>query len=258
VAIPRPTPKTKSEDAPDFQQSPFSQDSQFPDPNARVKMPRKPILAILRERFVETCRFIFSDEFQVTLGYSCAIGAVASGALGYYSIINAVAQPLGLGSASIWGLRLIPLIVGVVSNLIVQYIEIAPRKHLIFPHLADRAAFKTGREVMVDPKESANKSSMLPTFKFLARNGDSIAAKKANNASMLMYIVEGISAFIAIGVLLVSTNPIIQIGAVIWAAYSVFGCEFGLSHAESANRTVMTAAQERDYRATKEKLEDSF
>ena len=229
---------------------------EFPNPNSDVKMPRKPILAILRERFVGTCRFLFSDEFQVILGYSCAIAAVASGSLGYYAIIESIASPLGLGTASIWGLRLVPLVVGVAANLIVQYIEIAPRKHQIFPHLADRAAFKTGREVMVNPEETEHKSTMLPNFKYLARNGDSIAAKKAKTASRVMYVVEAISAFIAIGVLLISMNPVIQVGALVWAAFSVFGCEFGLSHAENANRTVMTAAQLRDYRVEKERIQD--
>ena len=232
-----------------------AQPSTFPDPNSVVKLPRKPVLAVIREWCLKTFRSMFSPEAGMFIGYGIALGSVASSVVGYYAIVNAVAVPMGFAGAGLFGLNLIPLALGAAAALTIQYKEIAPRKFEIFPHLADRAAYKAGQERMVNPKETADTPSMLPTYKFMARNGDSIRDRRAKTESTLCYVIEGIGAFTAIGFFLGSTNPMIQVGAVIWGAFSVFGCEFGLGNAEKSAAECLNASQERDYRVEKSRLQ---
>lgn len=228
----------------------------FPNPNKEVKLPRKPFLAVARQWILRACRSIFSPESGMLVGYSIAVSSVIMSSLGYYVIVNAIAVPLGFAGFGLFGLNLIPLLLGVAASLTIQSKEIAPKKFEIFPHLADRAAFKAGRERMVNPRETADTPSMLPQYKFMARNGDSIRAKKERSESTICYILEGVGALTAIGFYLGSQNPIIQIGAVLWGAYSVFGCEFGLAFAEKNAAECLDATMERDYRLEKAKLQE--
>lgn len=232
------------------------QTSAFPDPSAVVRLPRKPVLAVIREWCLKTFRSMFSPEAGMFIGYGIALGSVASSVVGYYAIVNAVAVPMGFAGAGLFGLNLIPLALGAAAALTIQYKEIAPRKFEIFPHLADRAAYKAGQERMVNPKETADTPSMLPTYKFMARNGDSIRDRRAKTESTICYVIEGIGAFTAIGFFLGSTNPMIQVGALVWGAFSVFGCEFGLGNAEKSAAECLNASQERDYRVEKSRLQE--
>jgi hypothetical protein len=229
--------------------------SEFPDPSASVKLPRKPWLAVVREWCLNVGRAIFSPSAGMLIGYGIALGSVAGAVVGYYTIANAVAVPLGFAKWTIFGLNIIPLALGTAAALTIQYKEIAPRKFEIFPHLADRAAYKAGQEQMVDPRETANTASMLPTYKHMARNGDSIRDRKAKKESTICYVMEGVGAFTAIGFFLGSTNPVIQVAAVFWGAFSVFGCEYGLGNAEKAAAECLTATQERNYRVEKSRLQ---
>ena len=228
----------------------------FPDPDVAVKHPRKPVLAVIREGCLNGGRAIFSPTAGMLIGYGIALGSVAAAVVGYYAIANAIAVPLGFGKWSLLGLNVIPLALGTAAALTIQYKEIAPRKFEIFPYLADRAAYKAGQEQMVNPKETANTASMLPTYKHMARNGDSIRDRKAKKESTICYVIEGVGAFTAIGFFLGSTNPVVQVAAVLWGAFSVFGCEFGLGNAEKSAAECLTAAQERDYQVEKARLQD--
>lgn len=233
-----------------------SQSSAFPDPTQSVRLPRKPFLAVVRELCLKTFRAVFSPEAGMFIGYGIALGSVASSIVGYYAVVNAIAVPLGFAGWGLLGVNLIPLVLGGAVALTIQYKEIAPNKFVIFPYLADRAAFKTGQEQMVDPKVTNNTASMLMSYKHMARNGDSIRDRKAKTESTICYVLEGIAAFTAIGVFLGSSNPVIQIGALFWAAFSVFGCEFGLANGEKSAAECLTASQERDYRVEKSRLQD--
>lgn len=250
-----PAAQTKQAEQAPSQQQP-SQSSAFPDPNKAVKLPRKPFLAVVREWCLKTFRSMFSPEAGMFIGYGIALGSVASSVVGYYAIVNTVAVPMGFAGASLFGLNLIPLALGAAAALTIQYKEIAPRKFEIFPHLADRAAYKAGQERMVDPKETKDTPSMLPTYKYMARNGDSIRDRRAKTESTICYAIEGIGAFTAIGFFLGSTNPMIQVGAVVWGAFSVFGCEFGLGNAEKSAAECLNASQERDYRVEKSRIQE--
>ena len=245
-------PAAQAEQAPSQQQP----SSAFPDPNSMVKLPRKPVLAVMRDWCLKTFRSIFSPEAGMFIGYGIALGSVASSVVGYYAIVNAVAVPLGFAGVGLFGLNLVPFALGTAAALTIQYKEIAPRKFEIFPHLADRAAFKAGKQRMVDPKETKDTPSMLPTYKFMARNGDSIRDAKAKRDSTLCYVFEGVGAFVAIGALLGSANPVIQVGALFWGAFSVVGCEFGLGNAEKSAAECLNASQERDYRVEKSRLQE--
>ena len=257
---PKPQPKHSEQAVPPSfstaSQPPRAQtSSNFPDPQAVVKLPRKPALAVLRDCCLRTFRAIFSPEAGMFVGYSIAIGSVVSSIVGYYAIVNAVAIPIGFAGLTLLGLNVVPLLLGTAAALTIQYKEIAPQKFVIFPHLADRAAYKAGQDRMVNPAETADTPSMLPTYKFMARTGDSMRDRRAKNESIICYVIEGIGAFTAIGFLLGSTNPIIQIGAVIWAGFGVFGCEFGLGNAEKSAAECLNASQERDYRVEKAQIQ---
>lgn len=229
--------------------------SNFPDPHAVVKLPRKPVFAVLREWCLRTFRSIFSPEAGMFVGYAIAIGSVAASIVGYYAIVNAVAIPLGFAGLKFLGLSVVPFLLGTAAALTIQYKEIAPRKFAIFPHLADRAAYKAGQDRMVDPKETADTPSMLPTYKYMARNGDSLRDRSIKTQSAICYVFEGIGAFTAIGFLLGSTSPLVQIGAVAWGFFSVWGCEVGLGNAEQSAAECLNATQERDYRVVKSRLQ---
>lgn len=230
--------------------------SNFPNPDTEIKLPRKPILSVIRQWMLRTFRAIFSPESGMFVGYSIALSSVIMSSLGYYIIVNSIAVPLGFAGFGLFGLNVIPFLLAIAASLTMQSKEIAPRKFEIFPHLADRAAYKAGRERMVNPRETSDTPSMLPQYKFMARNGDSIRAKKERTESTICYICEAIGALMAVGFYLGSSNPMIQIGAVAWGAYSVFGCEFGLGHAEKAAAECLDATQERDYRLEKAKLQE--
>lgn len=240
----------------DYTQTQAQTSSAFPDPDKKVRLPRKPILAVVREFCLKTFRSVFSPESGMFIGYGIALGSVTSSIVGYYAVVNTIAAPMGFAGMSLFGLNLVPLALGAAAALTIQYKEIAPRKFEVFPHLADRAAFKAGQEQMVNPKETENTVSMLPTYKHMARNGDSIRARKVKTESTICYVLEGIGAFTAIGFFLGSSNPVIQIGALFWGAFSVFGCEFGLGNAEKSAAECLTASQERDYRVEKSRLQD--
>lgn len=177
--------------------------SNFPDPNTEIKLPRRPVLAVVREWMLRTFRSLFSPESGVLIGYSIAISSVVSSSLGYYAVILAIAAPLGFAGFGVFGISIIPFFLGLAASLTIQAKEIEPRKFEIFPHLADRAAFKAGRTIMVNPNETDHTPSMLPTYKHLARNGDSIRARREKTESTLCYIFEGIGALMAVGVYLV-------------------------------------------------------
>jgi hypothetical protein len=228
--------------------------SRFPDPQKTVKLPRKPFLAIVRDGCLRTFRAIFSPEAGMFVGYSIAIGSVLSSVVGYYAIVNAIAIPLGFAGLTMLGLNVVPLLLGTAVALTIQYKEIAPQKFVIFPHLADRAAFKAGKDRMVDPSETPDTPSMLGTFKYMARNGDSIRDRSAKSESTICYVIEGIGAFTAIGFLLGSTSPLVQIGAVVWAIFSVWGCEGGLKNAEKSAAECLNATQVRDYLVEKARI----
>lgn len=230
--------------------------SNFPNPDKEIKLPRKPFLATCRQYALRTFRAIFSPESGMIIGYGIALSSVTMSSLGYYAVANSIAVPLGFAGFGLFGLNLIPLALGVAASLTIQAKEIAPKKFEIFPHLADRAAFKAGRERMVDPRETKDTPSMLPQYKFMARNGDSIRASKERKESIICYVLEGIGALTAIGFYLGSSNPVIQIGAVLWGAYSVIGCEFGLAFAEKNAAECLDATMERDYRVEKAKLQE--
>lgn len=235
-------------------QPPRAQTSSFPDPQTTVKLPRRPFLAVVRGICLKGFRALFSPETGMFVGYGIAISSVALSCLGYYAVVNAIAVPLGFSGWHLFGLNLIPLALGIAASWTIQYKEFAPRKFEIFPHLADRAAFKAGRDRMVSPVETADTPSMLPTYKYMARNGDSIRDRKTQKDSVICYVLESIGALTAIGFYLGSSNPVIQIGALFWGAYSVFGCEFGLGHAEKSAAECLDASQERDYRVEKARL----
>jgi hypothetical protein len=202
-------------------------------------------------------RSIFSAESGMFIGYGIALSAVSSSIAGYYLLINPVATTLGFTGFKFIGLSVLPTLLAAAAALTIQYKEIAPRKFEIFPHLADRAAFKAGKEVMVNPKESPDKPSMLPTYKRLARNGDSIRDRKARRDSTLCYVFEALGALVGIGAMLGSSNPVVQMGAIAWGIYSVWGCEFGLSHAEKSAAECLDASQERDYRVEKARIQEN-
>ena len=245
------TPSFSNSSQPPRYQTP----SKFPEPHAVVRLPRKPVFAVLREWCLKAFRSIFSPEAGMFVGYAIAIGSVAASVVGYYAIVNSVAIPLGFAGLKLLGLNVVPFLLGTAAALTVQYKEIAPQKFVIFPHLADRAAYKAGQDRMVDPKETADTPSMLPTYKFMARNGDSMRDRSAKDESIICYVIEGVGAFTAIGFLLGSTNPIVQIGAVVWAVFGVWGCEGGLKNAEKSAAECLNAAQERDYRVEKSLLQ---
>jgi hypothetical protein len=234
-----------------------AQKTEFPDPTQSVKLPRKPVLAVVRELCLKTFRSLFSPESGMFIGYGIALGSVGSSVVGYYSVVNAIAVPMGFAGMSLFGLNVIPLALGTAVALTIQYKEIAPRKFEIFPHLADRAAYKAGQERMVDPQETKDTPSMLRTYKFMARNGDSIRDRKIKKESTICYVLESVAALTAIGFYLGSTNPVIQIGALFWGAFSVFGCEFGLGNAEKSAAECLNATQERDYRVEKSRLQEN-
>lgn len=228
----------------------------FPNPDKEIKLPRKPFLAVVRQYALSTFRSVFSPESGVLIGYGIALSSVVSSSVGYYAVINSIALPLGFAGLGLFGLSIIPAGLAIAASLTIQAKEIAPNKYIIFPHLADRAAYKAGKTIMVNPKETSDTPSMLPQYKFLARNGDSIRAKKERNESTICYVLEGVGALTAVGFFLGSQNPMIQIGAIFWGAYSVFGCEFGLGHAEKCATECLDASQERDYRLEKAKLQE--
>ena len=238
------------------QQQPSQPSSAFPDPNSVVRLPRKPVLAVIRDWCLNTFRSMFSPESGMFIGYGIAVSSVTMSSLGYYAVINSIAVPLGFAGWGLFGLNLVPLALGIAASMTMQYKQISPRKFEIFPHLADRAAFKAGQERMVDPKETKDTPSMLPTYKYMARNGDSIRDRTARKESTICYVFESVGALTAIGFYLGSSNPVIQVGALFWGAYSVFGCEFGLGHAEKAAAECLNASQERDYRVEKSRIQE--
>jgi hypothetical protein len=250
------TSNNTSEPKPSQQSAQTSQKSEFPNPTQSVKLPRKPFMAVIRDCCLKTFRSLFSPESGMFIGYGIALGSVTSSVVGYYAVVNAIAVPLGFAGWGLFGLNLVPMVLGTAVALTIQYKEIAPRKFEIFPHLADRAAYKAGQERMVNPKETADTPSMLPTYKYMARNGDSIRDRKIKTESTLCYVLEAIAALTAIGAFLGSANPIIQVGAVFWGAFSVFGCEFGLGNAEKSAAECLTATQERDYRVEKSRIQE--
>lgn len=257
--FPKTNPNTTSNTNPNripTAEIPEKPNTNFPDPNKTIKLPRKPVLGVLRELYTKFTRFLFSSEFAVFRGFTIAISAVIFSSLGYYLVLNQITGLIGVSPVSIFGIQipLIPIAMALTICLTIQWVEIEPRKHQIFPHLADEAAYKAGQERMVNPVETANTPSMLPTYKFMARFGDSIRSQKASKASDLCYVGESIAALVSIGYYLGSMNPFVQIGALLWGIYSVFGCEFGLAHAEEANASCLTATQRRDYRTLKAKL----
>lgn len=232
------------------------QQSEFPDPTQSVKLPRKPFLLVVRDWLGSAFRSVFTPTAEMLVGYGIALSSVAVSIAGYYAIILPVATVLGFAGGKFFGVALFPLFLGAAKALIIQWKELAPKKFHLFRDLADRAAYKAGREVMVNPTESADKPSMLPTYKRLARTGDSLKAHQAKKERIICYVYEGVGAFIAIGALLGSTNPVIQVGAMVWAVYAIGGCEFGLNMSENAREHMLTATQERDYRVEKSRLQD--
>lgn len=231
-----------------------SAQSEFPDPTKDVKLPRRPWLLVIRDWVSNLFRSLFTPSAEMLVGYGIALSSVAVSVAGYYAVLLPIAKALGFAGFSLLGLRLFPLALGAAVALTVQWKELSPKKMELFRDLADRAAYRAGREVMVNPTETADKPSMLPTFKHLARNADSLKARQAKKERTLCYVWENICALIAIGAYLSSTNPLIQAGAIAWAVYSIYGCEFGLNMAERAREDALTAEQERDYRVEKSRL----
>lgn len=219
-----------------------------------VTLPRKPIGAVLVNIFLRISRFVFSPEFAVICGYGLAFGAVGASVIGYYAIMNGIFGMMQLTPIVIWGINLPALAIGGAAALVIQYKELAPRQFKLFPHRADMAAWKAGRDIKVNPRETENTPSMLPTYKMFARQGDSMAHADQRRDSFICYVIEGVGALVAIGKFLGNANPIIQFGALAWAFYSVFGCELGLGHAEEAANRVMSPEDARDYLAEKERL----
>jgi hypothetical protein len=219
-----------------------------------VTLPRKPIGAVLVNIFLKISRFVFSPEFAVICGYGLAFGSVIASIGGYYAVLNGIFGLMKLTPIVLWGINLPALAIGGAFSLIVQYKELAPRQFKLFPHRADMAAWKAGRDIKVNPKETEDTPSMLPTYKLFARQGDSMAHADQQRDSFVCYVFEGIGALVAIGKFLGNANPIVQLGAVVWAAYSVYGCEFGLGHAEGAASRIMSPEDARDYLTEKERL----
>lgn len=230
--------------------------SAFPDPDKKVKLPRKPILLMVRDWVSGLFRSLFTPSAEMLVGYGIALSSVAVSIAGYYAIITPIANALGFAGFTLFGISLFPALLGTFKALIIQWKELAPSKFKLFRDLADRAAFKAGNELLVNPTESSDKPSMLPTYKRLARQGDTLKAHQAKRDRTICYIYEGIGAFVAIGTLLGSTNPLIQVGAIVWAIYAIGGCEFGLNLAENSREHMLTASQERDYRVEKSRLQD--
>jgi hypothetical protein len=249
MALPR---KNKTNSTPKTTQPPAS-NTAYPT-GQQVTLPRKPIGAVLVNAFLKISRFAFSPEFAVISGYSLSFGSVAASIAGYYAVVTGILALLKFAPIALWGINLPALAIGGAFSLIVQYKELAPRQFKLFPHRADMAAWKAGRNVMVNPKETEHTVSMLPTYKLFARQGDSMVHADQQRDSFLCYVFEGIGAFVAIGKFLGNANPVIQIGAVVWAAYSVYGCEFGLGHAEGAASRIMSPEDARDYLTEKEQL----
>ena len=228
--------------------------SNFPDPNTEIKLPRKPILSVIRYSALRIFRSVFSPESGVLVGYGIALSSVVCSSAGYYFGINSIAVPLGFAGLNLFGLALVPAGLAIAASLTIQSKELQPRRFELMPWLADRAAYKAGKEQMLDIRETADTPSMLPVYKHMARNGDSLRARRERTESTICYIAESIGALVSVGYFLASSNPILQIGAIFWGAYSVFGCEFGLGFAESNASQCLDPTQERDYRLEKAKL----
>lgn len=247
---PQSQPETKTTQAPSA--------SQFPDPNKPVKLPRKPFWAMARDWLFGFFEAVFSSGFEAFVGFGLAFGAIALSVAGYYAtLINPIFTALGYGGFAFFGVKVLPLLLAIAKTLTIQWREIAPKKYEIFTQAADRAAFKAGKEVMVNPKETPDKPSMLPTFKYMARNGDSMKHRAGKRDRTLCYVYEAVGVLTAIGIYLGSMNPMIQIGAIFFGIYAVFGCEYGLNMAQAAREQLLTAEQERDYRVEKARIQEN-
>ena len=216
-------------------------------PNVDAKVHRKRWHIVARDIAQSAARSVFSPESGMFGGYVFALGGLGFAVLSYVGLSTVVVDKLGYTGYT----SLCVFVIGGVTGLLIQMMELAPKLLVIFPHVADRAAFANGQQQQANPTVTTNSMSMVTSFKQLARHGDSMRARQVANNARLTYILESVGAMTVVGWLLTDRDPIVQIAGLMWGFYVVFGCNFGLLIAEFFAQQVLTADQELAYRVSK-------
>lgn len=207
------------------------------------KRPKTHVLATVADWFSGASEGIFSDHGGVIWGVSIAGISLSLGILGYAAVVTpiAVAQ-LGsaLGIPFGWA-------IGATAAISVQFAELFPRRHRYFPRMADKAVFRLNRQKLTKPTANPN-APAAHLFHHWAKWGTIARLKRGEKLSWIAYGMEAFLAFAAVGTYFSTTSdPVLRLGALLWGAILVAGCEIGLAIADTGSASRLTAKEEQLY-----------